>query len=468
MTNAVSPLTDTSLFTPPRPKSLPPIAALARTVRQGDGDLLSLLPAAAYTMDAGELGYSRRSIKLFNDADLVREIMMDKDEIFPKSDLMVGALEPLIGNSVFVSDGPQWRRQRAMIDDAFSHMRLSVAFSSMQAAVDAYEARLDALAKTGEAFSLDLAMSHLTADIICRTVFSVSLDSDIAKEVFDDFTVFERGVAQVKIWRLITDRAFAKPRQDPDVLAACARIRRHLGELVDSHLGEGVGQYNDIAAAVIDARDKDTGEGFTREELIDQLGVFFLAGHETTASVLTWVFYILALRPEILAAVRTEVDTVAGDGEIAFDQVKKLVYIRSAFREALRLYPPITFMPRVAMKAGQIGKYKVRRGALIMIAPWTIHRRAAYWPNPDAFDPGRFSPEREKTIPQGAYIPFGLGPHTCVGAGFAAVESALIVARLAKRFDFSIEGDPSAVRPVARLTTRPAEQIMVRARAHGA
>ncbi|MEM6414472.1 MAG: cytochrome P450 [Pseudomonadota bacterium] len=453
-------------FAPPSPKRLPPMAALARTIMQGDGDLLSLLPADAYKMDAGELGYSRRSIKIFNDADLVSEIMQDKDEIFPKSDLMVGALEPLIGNSVFVSDGAVWRRQRAMIDAAFSLMRLNLAFASMRSAVDEHEKRLLRAADTGDVISLDLAMSHLTADIICRTVFSVPLQSKTAKDVFDDFTVFERGVAQVKIWRLITDRAFAKPRQDPEVMRACKRIRRHLGELVDTHLSDGMGRFNDIASAVIAARDRDTGEGFTREELIDQLGVFFLAGHETTASVLTWVFYILALRPEILALVRAEVDQVVGDGEVTLEHVKKLPYIKSVFKETLRLYPPITFMPRVAMRSGQIGKYKVRRGALIMIAPWTIHRRAEYWPRPDVFDPQRFSVSREKDIPSGAYIPFGLGPHICVGAGFAVMESALIIARLARRFDLSFEGNVKAVRPVARLTTRPASQVMIRVRLH--
>lgn len=451
-----------TLFHPPRPSLLPPIAALARTLRRGDGDLLSLLPAQAYSMDVGELGYSRRSIKLINDPALIREILEDPGEIFPKSDLMVGALEPLIGDSIFVSDGAKWRRQRAMIDPAFSLMRLNLAFAAMTAAVDDYEARLDALAHSGEAFSLDLAMSHLTADIICRTVFSVSLQSDVAREVFEDFAVFERNVAQVKIWRLIVDPAWTQARQDPAVLAACGRIRRHLGDLIDTHLAPG-DRFNDIASAVIAARDAETGQPFTREELIDQLGVFFLAGHETTASALTWAFYILASRPELLARVRDEIADTVGEGPISFEQAKKLPFIRNIFKETLRLYPPITFMPRVALKAASIGRYRLRRGALVMIAPWTVQRHCRYWRDPDGFDPDRFSPEREGEILPGAYIPFGHGPHTCVGAGFAAVESALILARLARRFDFTIS-EPECVAPAARLTTRPREQIIAHVR----
>ncbi|MEM8916523.1 MAG: cytochrome P450, partial [Pseudomonadota bacterium] len=199
----------TDLFQPPYPSRLPPIAALARTLWQRDGDLLSLLPAQAYTMKTGELGYSRRSIKLVNDADLVRQIMLDPDEIFPKSDLMVDALNPLIGDSIFVSYGERWRRQRAMIDPSFSMMRLTIAFTSMAAALNDFESRLDTFAEADDWFSLDLAMSQLTADIICRTVFSVSLDSGIAQDVFEDFALFERNVGQVKIARLIMSPAWS-------------------------------------------------------------------------------------------------------------------------------------------------------------------------------------------------------------------------------------------------------------------
>ncbi len=458
--------TATRLFSPPRPTALPPVAALARTIWRGDGDLLSLLPAAAYTMKAGELGYSRRSIKLFNDPALVREILTDEAGIFPKSDLMVGALEPLIGDSIFVSDGDKWRRQRAMIDPAFSHMRLALAFGAMTAAIEAHDIRLTAAARSGDAVSLDRAMSHLTADIICRTVFSEPLSSEIARDVFEDFEIFERGVAQVRIWRLITDAAWTAAPQDAAVIAACARIRKHLGDLIDTHTGDTSAHFNDIASAVIAARDRASGAPFTRDELIDQLGVFFLAGHETTASALTWAFYLLAMQPDALARARAEVDDVAGSGPITFDHVRRFAFIRTIFRETLRLYPPITFMPRVAQRAARVGPYRLRRGALIMIAPWTIHRHRDLWSAPDAFDPDRFSPDREPDIPQGAYIPFGYGPHTCIGAGFAAIEGALILANLVRAYAFDVI-DPAGVRPAARLTTRPARQIMVRVRRHG-
>lgn len=446
------------MYTPPRPNPLWAVAGLVRTALGGEGNLLSLLPAAAYKMPVGTLGWSRRMILIVNAPELLRGILTDPTDIYPKNDLMVGALAPLVGESMFVSSGELWRRQRRMIDPAFSAMRLNRAFAPMTAAVDDYEAHLDDLAGRGEAFSLDLAMSHLTADIICRTVFSTSLQSKTAREVFDDFTIFERSVAHVELKRLIFDPPWSNIPQHQSVLAACERIRDHLGQLVDSHLQNGAA-FNDIAAAIVAARDLETGQGFTRKELIDQLGVFFLAGHETTASALTWAFFILSQQPQLVARIRAEVKAVCGDGPIEFEHIKRLSFTRNVFRETLRLYPPITFIPRVAAEATKIGKYKVKRGAMIMIAPWTIHRNAAYWKNPHAFDPDRFSPEREGELVPGTYLPFGWGPRVCVGASFATTESALILARLARRYDFSA-AQPERVRPVARLTTRPAEQIM--------
>lgn len=446
-------------YTPPHPKPMGALPSLLRVLRHGDGNLLELLPAEAYQFAVGNLGYSRRSTVLFNDPVLVQQILRDADGVFPKSDLMVNALEPLIGSSIFVTDGERWRRQRAMIDPAFSQLRIGLAFPAMQAAVADHIETLREHARAERSFSIDLAMSHLTADIICRTTFSTSLDSGVAHDVFEDFTEFERSVAQVDIFRLIFQPAWADVPQPASVLAACQRIRGHLGTLVDSHLAPGA-QFNDIASAVIAARDDATDKPFTRDELIDQLGVFFLAGHETSASVLTWVFYLLAEQPHWAARLRNEVNAVVGDGVIGFEHTRKLPLVKAFFRETLRLYPPITFMPRVALEATTIGSRKLKRGALVMISPWTLHRHRDYWQSPHTFEPERFLAANEAQLHPGAYIPFGSGPHVCVGAGFAQTEAILIIASLVRAFDFQ-RADTEPVRPAARLTTRPAQQIQL-------
>jgi len=449
-------------YIPPKPLSLWSIVALARVLWKGDGNLLELLPAAAYHFDVGNLGYSRRSTVLFNDPEAVREIMRDDGGVFPKSDLMVSALEHLIGDSIFVTDGARWKRQRAMIDPAFSHMRISHAFGAMQAAVADHLATLRVKADAGEAFSLDLAMSHLTADIICRTVFSTPLQSGVAVDVFEDFTLFERSAVQVDVLRLIFKPAWSDIPQPPEVLAACERIRHHLGALVDSHL-QAPGAFDDIASSVIAARDRESGQPFSREELIDQLGVFFLAGHETTASALTWAFYILADQPHWLVRLREEIASVVGDAPVSFEHTRQLPLTKAFFKETLRLYPPITFMPRVALREATVAGRRLRKGALVMIAPWTLQRHSKWWPDPHAFNPERFLPENEASLVQGAYIPFGQGPHTCVGAGFAQTESVLILAELVRAFDWELCSGQT-VRPAARMTTRPADQVMLHVR----
>jgi cytochrome P450 len=162
-----------------------------------------------------------------------------------------------------------------------------------------------------------------------------------------------------------------------------------------------------------------------------------------------------------VARLREEVEQVTGGGEITFEHTKRLVFVRNLFRETLRLYPPITFLPRVATEATTIGEVRVKRGALVMVAPWVLHRHRRYWRAPNLFDPDRFLPEREAEITPGSYIPFGQGPRVCAGAAFATTEAVLLIARLFRRFDFRIEA-PERVRPAARLTTRPAEQIMCR------
>ncbi|MEL6505108.1 MAG: cytochrome P450 [Pseudomonadota bacterium] len=445
-------------FKPPRPKSLGPLSALVRAGFTGDGNLIALLPKQVYRKKRDTIGMSRRSIIILNDPKTVRDILTDPLDIFPKNDLMVGAVAPLIGDSIFVSHGDTWRKQRAMVAPAFTHMRLSAAFKSMTGALDDYEAGLRAKGTTP--FSLDMGMSHLTADVICRTVFSTSLQSEVAQDVFEAFSIFERSVAHVEIRRLIMDPAFKEIPQHETVLDACQRIRHCLNQLVDAHLQPGA-NFRDIAADTIAARD-DEGEPFTREELIDQLGVFFLAGHETSASVLTWCFYILATQPQIADQVRQEVETITGGGEIMLDHIRKLDFTRNVFRETLRLYPPITFIPRVANEKTVIEGKKIKRGTMLMIAPWVIHRHHAYWKDPDVFDPHRFAPERAGELVPDAYLPFGLGPRVCVGANFATIEAVLILARLTRQFDFKLQPGQT-VRPVARLTTRPAQQIMLTA-----
>ncbi|MFN8878355.1 MAG: cytochrome P450 [Gemmatimonadota bacterium] len=446
-------------YRPPAPRPMSPLPSLLRTVARRDRDLLSILPAAAYTQLVTTLGWSRRGILLVNDPPEVSRILADPDGDFPKNDLMTGALMPLVGESIFVSTGGTWRRQRRMIEPAFSHMRINRAFAPMSAAVDAFVPELARHAADGTPLVLDHAMSQLTADIITRTIFSKSLASDAARAVFSAFAEWQGRVANVEVGRLLFGAPFADVPQPPNVVDACTRIRAHIGALLDERLAPGAPVLDDIAGAAIAARDPDTGAAFSRDELIDEIGTFFLAGHETTASVLTWILFLLSQLPDVAARLRDEVAQVVGDGPVEFEHVKRLPYVRAVFRETMRVYPPLTFIPRVASRDTVVAGRRVRRGTMIMIAPWTMHRHRKLWPEPERFDPDRWAPEREKGHVPGAYIPFGAGPRVCVGAAFAQVEAALIIARVVRDFDF-VPRDPAGVAPASRLTTRPRRPIV--------
>ncbi|MFM8567124.1 MAG: cytochrome P450 [Gemmatimonadota bacterium] len=457
----------TSSYRPPAPHPLPPVRSLLRVILQGEGDLLSLIPDLAYEERLLPLGITRRGILYVNDPQLVAQVLTDPAGIFPKNDLMVDAVAPLIGNAMFVSSGVTWRRQRRMIEPAFSHMRLARAFGQMDAAVDDHEQWLERKRATCAAFSLDAAMGHLTADVITRTIFSTPLAEGAARDVFEAFTVFERQVASVNVKALLFDKPWRHTPQPPRVLEACRRIRALIGAMVAPRFAPDATPADDICAAAIAAVDPESGAPFTREELIDELGVFFLAGHETSASALTWVFFLLSQRPDVVARIRAEVDGAVGDGPITIEHAKRCPFIKAVFKETLRLYPPITFLPRVAAEDTTLGGRRVRRGTMVLVAPWTIHRHRALWTDPECFDPDRFLDGREDAITPGAYVPFGLGPRVCVGAAFATLEAALFIARLTRRFDFEAV-EPGAVRPVARLTTRPRHEILMKVRARGA
>lgn len=447
-----------ALYRPPAPHPIGPNAALFRSLLTGDRDLLALMPRIAYQRRIAKMGITRRGIFIVNDPATIRRILVTQTEDFPKNDLMVGSLAPLINDGMFVSSGTVWQRQRAMVDPAFTHIGVKRAFEFMAAAVDDFICRHDRMAMRGEPMPLEQAMSNLTADIIYRTIFSEPLDREMAKAFFEAWATFQNSVATIDLKRMIFGKAWAEVPQPPEALTSAKIIRDHLSTLVDARLKPGAPIKNDIVGDVIAARDSLSGRGFDRDEIIDQIGVFFLAGHETTASALTWSFYILAERPELLSEMRREMKEKLGPAPIDFEATKKLTVTRNIFRETLRLYPPLGFIPRVAAKQCVIEGMTVPRGAMIMISPWLIHRHEALWENPDRFDHGRFMPEREKQQTPGAYIPFGMGPRICIGAAFAMVEAVLILARLARRYDFRTVS-PETVRAVSHLATRPHSEV---------
>ncbi|MEX2518196.1 MAG: cytochrome P450 [Paracoccaceae bacterium] len=445
-------------FRPPAPKPKSAAAAFASTLLFGARDVLSLLPASAYEVFFARAPVGKRPIFIVNHPNIVRRILVERVADYPKSDLMVGALEPLVGEGIFISGGDTWRRQRAMIDPAFAHMRIKTAFVQMAEAVAAFETRLKD--RNGATLILDEEMSRLTADIVFRTIFSEPIDGEDASAVFHAFADFQNNVPQIEAKVLFESQAWRKIDPPARVREMCEVIREHLGVLIDRRLESGA-RLADIAGDVIAARDPETGEGFTRDELIDQIAVFFLAGHETSASALTWAFFILSQTPDHLDRIREEVARVIGDGPVRFEHLRALPHTRNVFKEVLRLYPPVSFITRIALKDDKILDEEIPAGSLMVISPWIIHRHKKFWRRPEIFNPERHMAKRQSKIAARAYMPFGLGPRVCTGASFATTESVLILAAICRGFDFETL-NPGRVMPIGKLTTRPKDPVRMR------
>jgi cytochrome P450 len=445
---------------PPAPPLRSSLAVGLKIFFERAPDLLETLPRACYTQAVVAVPIGRRPVFIVNDPDIVRRIFIDDREHYPKSDLMVSSLRPLLGDGVLISGGDTWEHDRSMLEPAFMHMRLEQLFPKMQQAVHDFIDRL-ALVPADTVLDLEAELSRVTADIMFRAIFSQPIDAGEAAQVFQSFSRFQNSVPQFDL-RVVLSSHPDRPAELPaTLLEEAARLRGLLAQLLDQRLTELTAgrQFIDFAQAVIDARDGE-GRGFTREQVIDQLAVFFLAGHETTASSLAWTFFLLSCQPDTLKELREEIHAQLGQREFAFHDLKSLSRVRNVFRETLRLYPPVAFLTRRALRDDRFGRHAVPAGSFVVVSPWLLHRHRSYWREPGRFDPSRFE------LPgggarAGAYIPFGLGPRVCTGATIAQLEASLILCEVLRRYDVQVM-EPERVYPGSRVTIRPVRRMQCR------
>ena len=220
----------------------------------------------------------------------------------------------------------------------------------------------------------------------------------------------------------------------------------------------------DIVSLLIDARDRATGEPMGDRQLLDEIMTLIIAGHETTASSLNWFWYLQAQAPEVAARIHREVDA-AGDGAPGYDDLDDFPYVRRALDETLRLYPPGWLLTRRSIAATGIGGYAVPARTDVLISPYLVQRHPAHWPDPDAFDPDRFLPERNAARNRFVYLPFGLGPRACIGEHLALIEMHAHVIMLARRFALQlVPGQTIEIEPQVNLRTRQSVYMHVRTR----
>jgi cytochrome P450 len=304
-------------------------------------------------------------------------------------------------------------------------------------------------------------MSHAAADVIFRTLFSIPIEDAVASRVHREFRAYQRSQPILNLRAFLPLPPWVPRGHGPATLASARAIRTLIeGLTLDRmRLLEAGAAPEDLATKILRARDPQTGEGFSAAEMVDQVAIFFLAGHETSASALSWALYLLARYPGWQERVAAE---AAAMGEAPdFAAASRLRVARDVFREALRLYPPVPMMVRETTRPERFRNRTLPKGAQIVISPWHLHRHERLWENPDAFDPGRWQTGNCKACLRDAFIPFSAGARVCPGAGFAMAEGPLLLALLLRAFRFDrIAGDDPV--PVAYLTVRSRDGIRLR------
>jgi cytochrome P450 len=458
-------LTDPPESTPPADKFHPPFppplktkAGLLRLLR-GRKSWLHILFERGFKMKMGHVKAPGLDIFMVNEPSLVRKILVEEGNQFPKHSLFHKMMYPLLGNSVFTTNGPLWEKQRRMINPAFEHARLKTVFPMMMTSVAQMLERFGALTD-GKPHDVDIETTHVTADVIFRTIFSLPLTREEAGALFSAFNRYQETAPRLSLFVLfrlpmwLIEHLFMRRSRK-----AAAAIRNQLALVIrpryEAHQRGDSGSERDILGSLLEARDSETGDTFSFEELIDQVAVFFLAGHETSASTLSWSLYMLAKCPHIQDRVFEEVVAVLGDREPAYEDMRSFDRAKDVFREALRLYPPVGSFIREVTQTQCMRDKTMKKGSAVMISPLFLGRHRDLWDDPWAFDPDRFGCPAGQASLQNAWIPFGKGQRICVGAAFATQEAILVLVQLVRHFRFEAVPDQDP-QPVGRMTIRSA------------
>lgn len=416
------------------------------------------LYAKSYKMRAGRVKMPGFDLFVVNDPKEVRKIMIDNVKEFPKSDMLHELLKPLLGVSIFTTNGEVWKKQRELLRPSFEMTRISKVFDLMSSAaadmMDRFRKYPD-----GSIVEVDEHMTFVTADVIFRTIMSSKLDEIKGKEILHAFVTFQEETARTAIRKF-----FCVPQWLSNILGenkrmkAGAIIRKSLSDIIkpryDSYKNDN---YSDILSSLLHTVDASSGERFSFEEILDQVSMLFLAGHETTASSLTWTLYCLSLDQDAQQKAYNEIISINKDGKFSISDIKEMKYLTNVFKEALRLYPPVGFFARQSKGEAKIRDKVLQKGSGVVVAPWLIHRHDDFWDAPHEFRPDRHN----ENIPKEKYMPFGLGERICIGQGFAMQEAIIILANILREFKLELK-DGFVPDVVGRLTVRSANGMMIK------
>ena len=435
------------LIPPSAPRAPETMTPLRRMIAMRES-ILGTWGQRAYEEDIVQGRFLGRSSFILNTPDAIRHVLVDNYENYTRTPAGLRVLRPILGQGLLIAEGRAWKHQRRTLAPAFTPRAVTTLVPHMLAATDEMIVKLRAASHAP--VDLREAMQRMTLEIAGRTMFSFGMDRHGA--ALRDF-VMEYGdrLARPHFLDLVLPLNWPTPQD-----FSRARFRKRWTAFVGMLMAErrAVGKNegappNDLFDLMGAARDPETGEAFTDEQLGDQVATMILAGHETTATALFWSLYLLSLDPDTQEQVAAEVQGATVGGALDLDRLK---FTRAVVDETMRLYPPAFLIARSAAAPDTIAGRPVRKNDVILIAPWLLHRHEKLWSDPNAFVPSRFMtgtpPDRF------AYLPFGVGARVCIGAHFALVEATLALAKMIGAFRVGLL-DKEPVIPLGVVTTQP-------------
>jgi len=361
-------------------------------------------------------------------------------------------LKLLLGEGLLTSEGETWLKNRRLVQPAFHKNSISSLIKVMHDATEQMLYRWQYFYAGGRPFQVERELSECTLAIACEAFLGHKLDKggSIVSEELPDLLQFMinrmLNPAALPIWMpLPAHKKFMKSKNRIEGLIRSILFeKRHVA---------GQEPVFDLLSMLIQATDDTTGKGMSTEHLIDEMLTFFLAGHETSAMGMTWLFYYLAKNPAVEQHVRDEIAKVVKSDRVTVQEVGELTYTNKVIHEVLRLKPPIWTIAREAKTADTIGDYDIEKGESIVINSYWMHRHPEFWGNAEGFNPNRFMGSTTNTIHKSAYLPFGAGPRICIGNHFAIMEMTVILVQVLKRFRIKLTQENQEVE--CSLTLRP-------------
>jgi cytochrome P450 len=441
-------------FRPPAPVPQPKQLGLLRLLSTLNRNPLECWAQEHFEKPVVAGGLPLTRVLLVHEPNAIRRVLLDNAGNYKKDTIQRRVLSAGLGDGLLSAENERWRAQRRTLAPMFARKTIMDFAPAMVGAGDALTERW----RHSSGASVDVAaeMSRVTLDVLERTIFSDGFGCE-AEEIRAAMSVYFNKIGKIDPLDLLGLPPSVPRISHLRVRSTLRFFETAIDEIIakrrqraNANAGDTA---NDILTLLLAALDPETGERLSEAEVRSNILTFIAAGHETTANTLTWSMFLLSQSAPWRTRVEAEAEREM-KGPVA-GLAERLVATRAVIDEAIRLYPPIAAISRVAMGPDELAGERVRRGTLIVIAPYVLHRHKRYWRDPDVFDPNRFLGQAKNEIDRFAYIPFGAGIRTCIGSAFALQEATLILASVAKNFNFEVAAGHD-VWPLLRVTLRPA------------